>query len=109
MHSTRMATLQNETPNSMDFHVKRKRQHIDIHVDISTVLSGLHIVTMRCAKGGARHYVLQIYVRNWISYTVSKEIGVKKQGPSSIAVVKASSDAKPKCPFKSHDRRQGAM
>jgi 5'-AMP-activated protein kinase catalytic alpha subunit len=52
MRTTGMATLQNETPTSMVFHVKRKKQHTDIHVDISTVLSGLHIVTMRCAKGG---------------------------------------------------------
>merc|ERR1719181_915004 len=52
MHQTRVATLQHETPDSMVFHLKRKRKHSDIHVTISTVLSGLHIITMRCAKGG---------------------------------------------------------
>ena len=89
MHNTRMATLQHETPNSMVFHVKRKRQHSDIHVDISAVLSGLHIVTMRCAKGGDA--VAYFKFMSEVGPCISKEIGVKKQGPSGgIDVAKAS-------------------
>ena len=85
-----MATLQNETPNSMDFHVKRKRQHIDIHVDISTVLSGLHMITMRCVKGG--HPVAYYKFMTEVGPCISKEIGVKNQGLFGIGVAKASTD-----------------
>merc|ERR1711934_275179 len=83
MEKSGMATLQSEAPHGMVVHVKRKGQHSDLHVDIFMVLKDLHIVGIRRGKGDAIAYYKFMAE---IGPLISKEIGVKHQGPSGIAV-----------------------
>merc|ERR1719482_2713948 len=85
-----MATLQSEAPHGMVVHVKRKGQHSDLHVDIFMVLKNLHIVDIRRGKGDAITYYKFMAE---IGPLISKEIGVKHQGPSGIAVTDVTTAA----------------
>merc|ERR1719181_2272684 len=87
MDKTGMATLESETPNSMVFHVKRKGQHSGLYVDIFMVLKTLHIVEIRRGKGDAIAYYKFMAE---IGPLISKEIGIRNQGPSGIAVADAA-------------------
>ena len=90
MEKSGMATLQSEAPHGMVVHVKRKGQHSDLHVDIFMVLKNLHIVGIRRGKGDAIAYYKFMAE---IGPLISKEIGVKHQGPSGIAVADATAAA----------------
>ena len=87
MEKSGMATLQSEAPHGMVVHVKRKGQHSDLHVDIFMVLKDLHIVGIRRGKGDAIAYYKFMAE---IGPLISKEIGVKYQGPYGIAVTNAT-------------------
>ena len=83
MEKSGMATLQTETPHGMVVHVKRKGQHSDLHVDIFMVLENLHIIEIRRGKGDAIAYYKFMAE---IGHLISKEIGIRNQGPSGIAL-----------------------
>ena len=91
-----MATLQSEAPHGMVVHVKRKGQHSDLHVDIFMVLKNLHIIEIRRGKGDAIAYYKFMAE---IGPLISKEIGIRNQGPSGIAVADATAaDGAPALP-----------
>merc|ERR1719198_1845873 len=81
MRATGMAVLQSETPNGLLFHVKRKRRHSGLQINIFMVLDNLHIVEIRRGHGDAIAYH-KFMAR--IGPEISKEIGIKNQGPSGI-------------------------
>merc|ERR1712037_368674 len=90
MEKSGMATLQSEAPHGMVVHVKRKGQHSDLHVDIFMVLKNLHIIEIRRGKGDAIAYYKFMAE---IGPLISKEIGIRNQGPSGIVVVEAAAAA----------------
>ena len=83
MQKTGMAVLLSETANGMVFHVQRKGQHSGLHVDIFMVLKNLHMVEIRRGKGDAIAYYKFMFE---IGPRISKEIGIRNQGPSGIVV-----------------------
>ena len=96
MEKSGMATLQSEAPHGMVVHVKRKGQHSDLHVDIFMVLKNLHIIEIRRGKGDAIAYYKFMAE---IGPLISKEIGIRNQGPSGIAVADATAaDGAPALP-----------
>merc|ERR1719506_3589350 len=82
--------------HGMVVHVKRKGQHSDLHVDIFMVLKNLHIIEIRRGKGDAIAYSKFMAK---IGPLISKEIGIRNQGPSGIAVADATAaDGAPALP-----------
>jgi len=95
MQKTGMASLQSETANGMVFHVRRKGQHSDLHIDIFMVLKNLHIIEIRRGKGDAIAYYKFMAE---IGPLISKEIGIRNQGPSGIVVTDATAVEGPPLP-----------
>jgi len=84
IQKTGMATLQSETANGMVFHIKRRRRHSTLHVDIFMALENLHIVETRCGKGDD---IVYSKLMTKIQSQISKEIGISDRAPSECCKV----------------------